>query len=282
MRILVTGGTGFLGSHFLKQALALGHEVRALRRPGGRPKIGLADQPIWVEAPWATDDDKVWSGIDAVVHLASAGVSPQPVDWPTAFRVNFVESMGLLERAEAAGVPKVLLCGSCFEFGTAAQGYERVPANARLQPRGPYATSKASFSVAADGYARTSRMSLVLLRPFHFYGDGQHESNFWPSMRRAALAGEDFPMTPGGQVRDFQPVEDTAACFLRALEQWPGITGEMKCYNLGSGVETTLVEFARKWWRHWGAKGSILAGALPYREGEVMRFIPEIDPPFRG
>lgn len=280
MRILVTGGTGFLGSHFLNRALAQGHEVVAFRRPGAEPKIELANQPLWIESPWDAPDEAAWKGIDALVHLASAGVSPQPVDWPTALRVNVTESIGLLCRAEAAGVRKILLCGSCFEFGSAAQSYDRVPADAKLQPRGPYATSKASFSLAAAGYARTSLCSLVLLRPFHFFGDGQHESNFWPSLRRAALAGEDFPMTPGGQARDFQPVEETVADFLHTLEQWPGILGEMKSYNLGSGVETTLLEFARFWWERWRAKGKILAGALPYREGEVMRFVPKIEPPF--
>ena len=281
MRILITGGTGFLGSHFLKLAPEQGHEVVAFRRPGSKTRINLDREPEWVECRWDDPDAVDWSRIDALVHLASAGVSPQPVDWATAMRVNVSESMELVLRAEDAGVPKILLCGSCFEFGVAAQRFKRVPADTELQPRGPYATSKAAFTVAAAGFARTSRSSLVLLRPFHYYGEGQHESNFWPSLRRAALAGEDFQMTPGEQARDFQAVQDTADDFLRALDRWPGVLGEMKCFNLGSGVETTLVDFARRWWRDWQAKGNILVGALPYRDGEVMRLVPEIAPPFR-
>ena len=207
MRLLITGATGFLGGHFLRLALKRGHQVVAFRRPGSRPRVQLDVQPEWIDGPWNGSEGVEWSRIDALVHLASAGVSPQPVDWTTAMRVNVAEAMALLQTAEVAGVPRILLCGSCLEFGAAAGGFERVPSNANLSPRGAYATSKAAFSVAAAGFARGSRSSLVLLRPFHFYGEGQHESNFWPSLRAAALTGADFKMTPGGQVRDFQPVE---------------------------------------------------------------------------
>ena len=281
MRLVVTGGTGFLGGHFLRLALKLGHQVVAFRRPGSRPRIQLHVQPEWIDGPWDGSEGVEWSKIDALVHLASAGVSPQPVDWATAMRVNVAESMALLQTAEAAGVPRILLCGSCLEFGASAGDFLRVPPDAELRPRGPYATSKAAFSVAAAGFARASRSTLVLLRPFHFYGEGQHESNFWPSLRAAAMAGADFEMTAGAQVRDFQAVEETAGDFLSALDHWPGEPGVMRCFNLGSGEEITLLDFAKRWWTIWEAKGQLIPGAASYRDGEVMRLVPEIGALFR-
>ena len=211
-----------------------------------------------------------------MVHLASAGVSPQPVTWERAMDVNVHQATHLLTQAVQAGITKLLLCGSCFEYGLSGNRFEFIPTDAPLEPVGPYASSKAAFSTVAEAFARTAEASLVLLRPFHFFGEGQHESNFWPSLRRAALAGEDFPMTPGEQIRDFQPVDETADGFLKALAKWPGNVGKLEVANLGSGRPISLKDFARQWWTHFGATGRLGIGDLPYRFGEVMRFVPEI------
>ncbi|MCU0749578.1 MAG: NAD(P)-dependent oxidoreductase [Akkermansiaceae bacterium] len=277
MRILITGASGFLGGHIVAQALEAAHELVAIRRPGGKPQASLSPDISWVEASLDSVPSSAFEGVDALIHLAAAGVSPQPLDWSNAMEVNVRQSMELLLAAESAGVPRILLCGSCFEYGAAAAAYDKIPVDAPLMPSGPYATSKAAFSMAAAGFARNSASSLVLLRPFHFFGIGQHASNFWPSLKLAAESGQDFPMTPGAQIRDFQPVEETAAAFLGALSDWPGVAGEMKTYHLGTGIPVTLLDFATTWWKRWNAQGRLLAGAIPYRKGEVMRFVPELD-----
>lgn len=276
MRLFVTGGAGFIGAHFLRQAVAAGHEVVALRFPGTRPRIDVPAGVEWRDGDLGGLAAADLAGCGAVVHFAAYGVSPQKTDWATAFRVNVTAGVGLLEAAEQAGVGRILLCGSCMEYGRSGTRYERIPPDAPLEPTGAYAASKAAFSLAAASFARTSKAELVLLRPFHFYGEGQHPENLWPALRAAALGGADFEMSPGEQVRDFQPVENTAACFLAALARWPGRGGELHVANLGSGQPVTLREFASEWWRKWNARGSLRVGALPYREGEVMRFVPQI------
>lgn len=277
MRLFVTGGTGFLGSHFLRRALAAGHELTVIRRNGSSPAIPLSIEPEWLECRLEDLTRHILSGYDAVIHFAANGVSPQKTDWKTATEVNVLHSTSLISNACEAGVPKILLCGSCFEYGSSGEAYEFIPANAPLQPRGPYAASKAAFSMIAESMARTSASEFVLLRPFHFYGEGQHPENFWPSLRAAALAGEDFEMTPGEQIRDFQPVEQTADGFLNTLINWPGCQGRMHAENLGSGSPVTLAEFATEMWNQWGARGTLKIGALPYRKGEVMRYVPRTE-----
>ncbi|GAA5483646.1 NAD-dependent epimerase/dehydratase family protein [Haloferula sargassicola] len=275
MKLLVTGGTGFLGRHLLRQAVEEGHECIALARPGSlTPEINCVS---WLRSELDQVPAAEWEGVEALVHLASAGVSPQHVTWAQAMEVNVFQSLAMMAAAVAAGVSQLLLCGSCFEYGRSGERYEFIPSDAPLEPVGPYATSKAAFSVAAAGFARTTRSSLVLLRPFHFFGEGQHESNFWPSLREAALGGRDFPMTPGEQIRDFQPVEETAEAFMKVLRRWPGESGQMTVKNVGSGHPVTLLDFAQQWWSRWNADGRLIPGALPYRPGEVRRFVPKLE-----
>ena len=77
MRIFLTGGTGFIGSHLLAELLRAGHEVVALRRCGSEPVIQLDQQPCWLERSLFQLTVKELAQVDVVVHLASAGVSPQ-------------------------------------------------------------------------------------------------------------------------------------------------------------------------------------------------------------
>ena len=231
----------------------------------------------WIEAPMDEVPGTVLRGCEALVHLAAQGVSPQPTDWGRAFDINVRQSLVLMAAAAEAGVFHLVACGSCFEYGRSGERYEFIPPDAPLEPIGPYAASKAAFSLAFASLARSAGCGCTLLRPFHLFGEGQHPSNFWPSLRGAALAGKDFPMTLGEQVRDFQPVEDVALSFLEATNMAP-VPGALAIRNLGSGRPVTLREFALSWWRQWGAMGELQVGALPYREGEVMRFVPLIQP----
>ena len=279
MNIFVTGGTGFIGGHFLKKALAAGHEAVALRLPGDQPKISLPRQPEWVDGSLADD----WSGplmrCQALVHFAAVGVSPQKADWDDLFDVNVRQSLNLWRRAAKASVKRFVICGSCFEYGRSGERFEVIPANAPLEPTNAYAASKAAATMAALALAAEQKIEMLVLRPFHIFGDGQHESNFWPSLRKSALAGGDFPMTAGEQVRDFVPVETVAEKFAAALARTDLCAGEPKVENVGTGKPQTLRGFAEYWWKQWNAKGKLEIGALPYRANEVMRYVPQLAAP---
>jgi len=278
MKIFVTGGTGFIGSHFLKQVLAAGHEVTALRLPGDQPKIPLATQPEWVDGTLADDWRRTLAGCHALVHLAAAGVSMQNLDWEQLFAVNVEKSLHLWLQAANAGVKRFVVCGSCFEYGSAAERYEFIPPDAPLEPTGSYHASKAAATMAASGLAVERGLEMSLLRPFHVFGEGEAATRFWPALRAAAFAGKNFPMTKGEQVRDFVPVEQVAAAFVSSLARTDLRPGKPRIENLGTGRPQTLLTFAEHWWKVWQAKGRLLPGALPYRENEVMRYAPWVEP----
>ena len=83
-------------------------------------------------------------------------------------------------------------------------------------------------------------------------------------------------MTEGEQIRDFINVVDVARGFVTEAESLMGVEDSALVRNVGSGHPQTIRAFAEKWWDTWQASGKLIFGALPYREGEVMRYVPEI------
>jgi nucleoside-diphosphate-sugar epimerase len=160
-----------------------------------------------------------------------------------------------------------------MEYGRSAARYDAIPASAPLEPVTGYGACKAAASVAAIALAAEHQVEMAIVRPFTVYGEGQHASNFLPSLLAAADSGQDFPMSPGEQVRDFQSVSDCAAAFLKVLQR-PIQAGVAEITNTGSGVPRTLLAFAQEQWELRNARGKLLVGALPYRKNEVMRFVP--------
>lgn len=277
MKIFLTGGTGFIGSHLMRLLGTTAHELTALRRRASVPCIDIGNEPLWLVKAIDVLEPADFSGIDVLVHLASVGVSPKTASWHEMFHWNVQVMLDLLEKAHAAGVPRFVLAGSFAEYGLSADKYDFIPTDAPLLPTSPYAASKAAGFVAAHAFAIERNIELCYLRIFSAYGEGQYANNFWPSLRAAALSGNDFLMTPGGQVRDFVPVERVAEAFLRAIEDKDVVRkGVPFVSNIGTGHPITMLEFAEKCWAEWRARGRIIAGAKPYRANEPMRFVPQI------
>jgi len=276
MHIFLTGGTGLIGSHFLQLALGEGHGITALRRPGSQPRIALPLQPQWLEGSLEDDWSDVFGGCDAMVHLAAHGMDLKAGDWQECFRWNVSASLKLWQSAAEAGVRRFVIAGSCFEYGRSGERYEFIPVTAPLEPTAPYHSSKAAASMAALGLAVEKNLELIVLRPFHVYGPGEPAHRFWPSLHRAAAAGEDFPMSEGRQVRDFVPVHQVAASFLHAVTRGDLQAGSPAIENVGSGHPQTLLSFAGSEWKAAGATGRLLPGAIPMRASEVMRYVPEL------
>ncbi|WP_367875299.1 NAD-dependent epimerase/dehydratase family protein [Luteolibacter sp. Populi] len=277
MRIFLTGGTGLIGSHFLELALRESHAVVALRRPASVPRVALTREPLWIEGDLDQDWSSALRGCDALVHLAAHGMDLREADWEACFRWNVSAALKLWVLAVDAGVQRLVIAGSCFEYGRSGERFDYIPVTAPLEPTAPYHSSKAAASMAALGLGVERKLELIILRPFHVYGPGEPAHRFWPSLRRAAAAGEDFPMSKGAQVRDFVPAEQVARNFLNALVRTDLAPGNPLIENVGSGRPQSLLSFAEQEWKAAGARGRLLPGALPMRAAEVMRYVPQID-----
>ncbi len=273
--MFITGGSGFIGSHFLNQALSSGYQLLALRRSvNSTTRIPLVRQPTWLTASLinVTVDDL--NGCDVLVHFAAHSVQYPHDTLLNCLQWNVMSVISLFEKARLAGIKHYVVAGSCFEYGKSGERFSAIPTDAPLVPTSSYAASKAAASIALQQWALENSVHLDILRVFHVFGKGEACTRFWPTLRHAALNGKDMSMTMGDQLRDFLPVEDVAATFLYVSTRKPDPHTLVRTYNLGSGSPCTLREFAEYWWGYWNAVGSLLIGQLPYRDHEVMRYIP--------
>lgn len=277
MKIFLTGGTGFIGSHFLEHALAEGHQITALKRsPMSETKILLKSSPKWLGKKFEDVTVEDLNDSDVLVHLAAHSVMYPFDSLQNCIRYNVVEPLNLFNKAAEAGIKNFVVAGTCFEYGKSGEKYDFIPSDAPLEPTQTYSTSKAMASLAFQQFASDNKVFLSIHRIFHVYGEGENPVRLWPSLKKAALNGEDFPMTKGEQIRDFISVSDVALHFLDACKIENNQIGS-KIVNVGSGKPESLLNFSIKWWKKWGAQSDLLVGALPYREGEVMRYVPLVN-----
>jgi nucleoside-diphosphate-sugar epimerase len=271
-RVLVTGATGFIGSHLTRRLVVQGAEVVVFMRASSDPCL-LADvlDRVAVHEVDICDEDGVSAAMaqicpDVVFHLAAIGMSEPFVSPPVAVRVNVQGTLHLLEAARQCGVRRFVHSGTAYEYGDAAS--DDATNKEVLDPVNTYAASKAAARAFVRLYSRVYGLSTVNLRLFAVYGPGQPPKTLISSAVCAALEGRDFPMTPGEQMRDFVFVGDVVESYLRAAVK-AGIEGVS--IDLGTGRACKIREVVTKLFEMVGSRGKPLVGALAYRPSETMK-----------
>ncbi|MDY6874976.1 MAG: NAD(P)-dependent oxidoreductase [Chloroflexota bacterium] len=281
-RVLITGATGFIGRHLTRRLAEDSAEVWAGVYPGELPERAASLPPQVEHVPLDVQDaQSVRRAVeiaapDLVFHLVAVGVTEPGVNPALALVVNAGGTVHLLEALRKRAVRRVVLVGTCHEYGASQQpavGGRQVAIEG-LDPFNAYAASKVAAWAFGRMYWRAHGLPVVTVRPFQVYGPGQPSHTLIPAAIRAALAGENFPMTPGEQKRDFIYVEDVVEGMMTAA-QAPGIEGQS--LDLGTGQTHTVRHAVEHIWTITEARGHILAGALPYRSGEVMHLVADAD-----
>ena len=279
INIFLTGGTGFIGSHFINHANSDIFNIKALRRSEeSDTRIELTRSVNWLTKEIRDVEVEDLEDIDILVHFAAHSANVPYDTLENCIVYNVLDSLQLFNRANLAGIKDYVVAGSCFEYGLSGERYEFIPVNAPLEPTQSYPVSKAMASLGFKEFARANNIRLSIHRIFQVFGEGEEPTRLWPSLKMAALNGDDFTMTKGEQIRDFINVKEVAErfvreCSTRAKEKY---TDNFKIVNVGSGNPQSIKEFSEYWWKIWKAKGKLKIGDLPYRSGEVMRFVPEI------
>jgi len=266
--VLVIGATGFIGHHLTRRLVGVGAEVWTTGLPGEQPLPGARRHlSLDVRDAGAVRAVVAEAAPQAVFHLAAVGVTDPGVEPALSLTVNVGGALHLLEALRGRDVRRILLVGTCYEYG-AREALEG------LDPLNAYAASKVAAWAFGRMYWRAHGLPVVTVRPFQVYGPGQPGRTLVPAATRAALAGEDFPMTPGEQERDFIYVDDVVEGMLAAAEA-PGIEGQS--LDLGTGRVSAVREVVERIWTMTRARGRMLLGALPYRVGEVMHLSADAD-----
>ena len=247
MRVLITGGAGFIGSHLANFLHGQGHYVRVLDdMSSGDPERLHPD--IYVKRGDARDVPTLWSllqGVDVVYHLAALVSVPASILYPRDYNdVNVGGTVALLEACRDVGVGRVVLASSATIYGE--QPTQPVHENALPAPTAPYAVTK----MAAEQYLFTMGalvgFEAVSLRIFNAYGPGQslpptHGPVIPYVMQQVVQNGSVIIFGDGSQSRDFVYIDDVVHA-LAAAGAAPNV--DRQIVNIGSGQETSINQIA--------------------------------------
>ncbi len=245
MRVLITGGAGFIGSHLADAFLAQGHTVRVLDNLSRGSLTNLATAQVQLLRGDVTDLTTVHqavAGCDAVVHLAALANVPQSLAQPELnHHVNVTGMFHVVEAARLAGIRRVVYASSAAVYGNlpGLPKRERDP----LRPLSPYGAAKVMNETCATLYNTAYGMECVGVRCMNVYGPRQDPSSPYSGVLslfgRAAIRGEPITLLGDGeQSRDFVYVGDVAHSLL-AITCAP-FQPERAILNLGRGEAVTL------------------------------------------
>jgi nucleoside-diphosphate-sugar epimerase len=274
-RVLVTGASGFLGSHVVHRLVALGARVTAVSSsvtPAAPGRLLGAMDDIELLAADLNDPDAMATAVararpEVVIHhaaLTHVGKSFTRIDEHIA--TNIQGTANLLQ-ALNGDYERFVYVGSGDVYGDAPVPFRE---DGPVGPLSPYAVSKYAAERFCRMFQQAYAWPIVCLRPFNVYGPQQSPDRIIPELIISALSGRDLKMTEGRQSREFMFVDDVVDAFLRALSV-PGIEGEV--INVSSGEEVSIRELAVTVLDLMGNPVRALFGKLANRPNEIWRMV---------
>jgi dTDP-glucose 4,6-dehydratase len=259
MRVLVSGGAGFIGSHFVKRLQRAGDDVVVLDKltySGNR--ANLPADVEFHEGDIAEPDDvaRAAQGCDAIVNFAAETHVDRSILSAEDFgRTEFRGTQVLLEHLRATGI-RLVQVSTDEVYGDLEAGGSSKETD-RLNPSSPYSAAKAAGELLIPAYVRTFDVNASITRGSNTYGPNQYPEKFIPLFVTNALDGESLPLYGDGrQVRDWLYVEDHCAGIELVLRE--GAPGE--AYNVGADHEQEHenIEVAQRILELTGADASLL------------------------
>jgi nucleoside-diphosphate-sugar epimerase len=274
MKIFLTGGTGFIGSHLIK-ALSSSHQLICLRR-SNLSTVSL-DSCHWVNGGYEDDLSEYLRGCDMVVHLAAHSANTPYDSLENCINFNLIQPLKFIHQSLHAGIQRYLIVGSYFEYGLASNNYDKVPVNAPLQPIDSYSASKAMAYLGFQQVAIQNKLSMKYLRLFQVFGDGEEESRLLPSLKRAALAGTNFHIKTPSLIRDFIPVETVVKRIKSEIDLFEVQPGSPVVKNIGTGIGQTIKDFSLNVWSEHKANGVLTFGEeISQNQDVILRAVADI------
>jgi UDP-glucose 4-epimerase len=270
MKILVTGGSGFIGSHIVEHYQGKAEEIRVLDnlRTGYRKNLDGLDC-TFIEGS-VTDRELVRQavqGVDYIFHMAALVSVPESMAKPgECVDINVHGLLNVLEEASAAGVKKLVFASSAAIYGdnpTVPKLESMLP-----EPKSPYAITKLDGEYYLGMFQSEGRLETTAIRFFNVFGPRQDPKGAYaaavPIFIEKAIKGEDITIFGDGeQTRDFIYVKDIVGALTFAAET-PGVTG---VFNAGYGGQITINRLAGQLVANAGSASKVLHA--PERPGDV-------------
>lgn len=277
MRLLVTGGAGFIGSSFIRQYLAH-HPADSILNLDKLTYAGnlknLAEVEVnsryeFVKGDIADESlvGRLMEKVDAVINFAAETHVDRSIHDPAAFiRTNYVGVHNLLEKARTAGISRFLQISTDEVYGSTSTGsfHEESP----LRPNSPYSASKAASDLLVRSYYVTYNLPVLIVRSSNNYGPYQFPEKVIPLFVTNLIEGKKVPLYAKGEnVRDWVFVEDNC----RALDLVFSKGREGEIYNIAGGNEITNMELTHAILNAFG-KGEEFINYVADRPGHDFRY----------
>ena len=266
-RVVLTGATGFIGSHLAEELVARGYEVAALRR--GQSDLwrlaAVADRLTWInlDAPNWEQQLLDWQP-EYLVHSAWLGVGvEQRDDWQSQLG-NLTFTMSLLQLLAQGPLKKVVVLGSQAEYG-AFDG--RIDETYPARPTAAYGAVKLATLNLVQAYCQVQGLEWYWLRVFAVFGPREDKHWFVSFVANSLLRQESPNLTGCEQRYDYLFAPDLARAIVQSL---PAAFGKSGIYNIGANHATSLKKIVDALQELTGSATAVNYGALPYRAGQVM------------
>ena len=280
MRVMVTGGAGYVGSVTVERLLGAGHAVVVLDDLSTGHAAAVPDGATLVRSTYA-DQAQVAAvlaehSIEAILHCGARSLVGESIREPSIYyRSNVVGGIALLEAARTAGVGRLVFSSTAAVYGVPA--VTPITEDAPLAPINPYGETKRTFETALRWYGAAYGLRSIALRYFNVAGasersgeDHDPETHLIPTLlgavvsgRPMSLFGDDYQTPDGTPIRDYIHVEDLAEAHLLALEATgaaPAGDEPALAFNLGTGAGFSVREVIR-------AAEAVVGQAIPYATG---------------
>lgn len=252
MKLLVTGGLGFIGSNFIRHLLKARPSWSIVNldkrtyagNPANLAEVARNPRYRWVRADICDPEavEKAMAGCSQVVHFAAeTHVDRSILDAAAFLRTNVIGTQVLLDAALRQGTERFLHVSTDEVYGSVPRGLSKE--GDQLEPNSPYAASKAASDLLVRSYFVTHRAPVLTTRASNNYGPFQYPEKALPLMITNFMEDKPFPLYGDGrQVRDWLHVEDHARAILLVLEK--GVLGET--YNIGGSYTCENRELIEK------------------------------------
>lgn len=270
-RILITGASGFIGSHLLRILVSMDRNVHIIVRSSNFWRIRDVIHETHVHFVDLTDHKRLCRVISdikphIVYHLAAYGVNYNQKDTQTLFKVNVSATMSLLEALSKCDVHKLIVCGSCFEYGDISGIItQKTPPD----PVSIYGASKTVEVMVTKIIAKISGIPYVVCRPFGVYGPYEPPDRIIPYTFISIIDGKPLKYTGGKQIRDYTYVGDVASALVKAA----GVKEKSLEVNICSNEPIRLKKLVSTAMKIAGSRQKAEWGAIPYRADESRSLV---------
>ncbi|OOG59661.1 NAD(P)-dependent oxidoreductase [Rhodanobacter sp. C03] len=266
MRVAITGASGFVGRHVLRELQARDVDIVVASRTSERSFLENSRTEILPMdiAKVSSDPYQLMGAPDVLVHLAWDGLPNYQsrahieTELPTQLR--------FLEACLTSGLKRLVVTGTCFEYGMTSG---EISESSETQPCTQYGAAKDTLRKHLEELNSTCPYQLAWLRLFYLYGPGQSKNSLYSLLTTAIQRGDtEFDMSGGEQVRDFLPIQEAAriVCDIALSPIDVGVV------NVCSGTPTTVRELVEAWIVERHSSITMNLGRIPYSEIEPMSF----------